>query len=439
MVYTFNPQPFIEGIEKINKSTAGMEKKMGNMVQSISKGVMSAVAKIGLIAGAFKGIQGIVKQIPEIGQAFEIAKNEIMKNLLWPLRQAVMPLLQKMLDWVRDNRGMFVKWGMTLVNIFNTVIKVGSEFFGLLSKIWNTISGLMGNIFGVTVKNMDQAVNILSFKLTAAIMLISTLIDSFVGAMKGIEAPVKNIISNIMDIAKSILKVITGTDDWSVGLNKIASAFGTLLKSATEIVSKFTEGVASVFKGFAEGFNKNGGLDAVFKPLKNILADIQSIMKTIFGSDTDIMKGLKVLGEFIGGVFVNGLIAAAAVLNTISYLAGNIVRSFALQDAMSKNDMKRVKELQAEGDAANIRQGQTMEQLGGAVGGLLGMKPERFAQLATGDTSTTNKNTTINLGGITVHAGDTITKDQAQELAEKIYAGLHVKIQSDLLIQGRLP
>ena len=133
--FTYNTSGFTNGIQQIAAGIANVTKRTVNMAKSVSKGVINAAAKIGLLKLAFHGVQAAIKKMPEIGKAFGIAKDIIMKNFLFPIRKAIFPLLQKFLDWVRDNRAMFVKWGQTLVTIFTVVSKAVGNVIELGKKL----------------------------------------------------------------------------------------------------------------------------------------------------------------------------------------------------------------------------------------------------------------------------------------------------------------
>ncbi len=171
VAFTFDPQPILKGVDKIQNKMSGMAsgfaKGASRMSKSISKGIMSAALKIGTLFLAFKGVQGILRKMPEVGQAFGIAKDIFLKNLLWPLRKEIMPLLQKMLNWVRDHRTLFIKWGQTLASIFKTVVVVVKEFIKILRRMWTSMSGVIKSIFGDSITSLEELINVMLFKIVA--------------------------------------------------------------------------------------------------------------------------------------------------------------------------------------------------------------------------------------------------------------------------------
>ena len=93
----------------IKEKITGLKKSSQSMASTFIGGLKSMAIRAGLVALAFKSIQGILNSMPEIGKTFGIAKDIFMKNLLWPLRKFILPYLQRLLDWVRTHRLMFVK------------------------------------------------------------------------------------------------------------------------------------------------------------------------------------------------------------------------------------------------------------------------------------------------------------------------------------------
>jgi len=118
---------FLKGLGEISKKLESLVGTTEKSTQKISKGVsISAMSFLKINAAlsfAKMGISKLMSNIPEIGQTFKIAGDVITRNFLWPLRQQLMPYLQKFLNWVRDHRAMFVRWGAVLVNVFQVVVQ----------------------------------------------------------------------------------------------------------------------------------------------------------------------------------------------------------------------------------------------------------------------------------------------------------------------------
>ena len=102
--FPFSIKGFTKQVEKMSDSVGKVEKKMDSfgktMTKSVAKGVTSVVAKIGLL---IKGFQSVMKNMPEIGQAFKIASSIMTKEFFFQIRQFIMPYLQKMHDWTHMN------------------------------------------------------------------------------------------------------------------------------------------------------------------------------------------------------------------------------------------------------------------------------------------------------------------------------------------------
>jgi hypothetical protein len=203
--FAFDPAPFVNGLNKVNGSIAETNKNTEHLAKKISQGMMSAVTKIGMVAGGFLGIKAIAARIPEIGMVFKTAGDIFFKNLLWPLRKELMPLLQKILNWVRDNRGQFVVWGQTIANIFRLVLTIGKEIFEVAKSVGKAFLDFINNVFGSQIKSFDELLNILTFKFSVIVQFIGGLLRSILQSemFKNIEDVLGKIIKFFAEIATS--------------------------------------------------------------------------------------------------------------------------------------------------------------------------------------------------------------------------------------------
>lgn len=118
VAFTFNPDPVLGAVKRIDDGFSKMAKGFGDssakMSNAVTAGILKAGAVVGALVGTFKGLGNVLKRMPEIGQVFGVAKDIFFKNFLFPIRKELLPLLQQLLDWVRDNRAMFVRWARRL-------------------------------------------------------------------------------------------------------------------------------------------------------------------------------------------------------------------------------------------------------------------------------------------------------------------------------------
>lgn len=179
--FTFNTKFFEQGIAKVSKGMQSLQTTANTVAKGITKGLTTMVVKIGSVVAAFKGLKGVLNQLPEIGKAFGIAKDTFLKNLLFPLRMQVLPLLQKMLDWVRDNRTTFVKWGVAITNVFRVIVSAAKRVIAAGQEIFEKISGIFKRLFGDQVKSWEEAWNILIFKLAVGAEFIGAIAQRVLG------------------------------------------------------------------------------------------------------------------------------------------------------------------------------------------------------------------------------------------------------------------
>lgn len=266
-IFTFDTRPFTDGIKKVSEGITSVQRKAGDMAKGISSGVVSAVKKIGTMVLAFKGVKAMIDQMPEIGQAFKIAKDVIMKNLLFPLRQAIFPLLQRFLNWVRDNRAMFVKWGQTLANIFQSVVSGVKMVIDLGKKLAWAFQGFIEKTFGIQIKSFNDLLNIITFKLAVTIEFLKALFS---------------------EIGKQFSKITEDGNSFQSILSGIVGLFGDIASFAIEIG-----------KSFWEGFGKRIG--GIKDALQGVVDAFKKLIENIFTSD-ERLKDWKAVFEFLGNV-----------------------------------------------------------------------------------------------------------------------------------------
>jgi hypothetical protein len=87
------------------------------------------------------------------------------------------PYLQKLLDWVRDSRAMFVRWGGGLVNIFRVVkqfiigvIDLAKQFGSGFMRVWE-------GTLGKTKKTWSDFFDILVFKIMGTIIFFQAFME----------------------------------------------------------------------------------------------------------------------------------------------------------------------------------------------------------------------------------------------------------------------
>ena len=164
--FPFDVKGFQKAVDQMSKSISSMETKLnkfgGTMQKSVSKGIMSATAKIGLLV---KGFKSVMKNMPEIGQAFKIAGDIMSKEFFFPIRQQIMPYLQKMLDWVRDHRTLFAKWGQAVADVLKIVIDVGKTLWNTLKDVVEILTNSLQKGLGTSFKSLDEFISVLQVKI----------------------------------------------------------------------------------------------------------------------------------------------------------------------------------------------------------------------------------------------------------------------------------
>ncbi len=295
--FTFDTTGFRNGLKQVASGIANVGRNTMNMAKNVSKGVINAAAKIGVLKLAFRGIQSAIKEMPEIGKTFTIAKDIIMKNFLFPVRKAIFPVLQKILDWVRDNRAMFVKWGQSLVTIFNVVSKAIGNVIDLGKRLLSAFGDFFNRTFGTQIKSFNDLLNIMSFKFAVVVQFISRLLEPLIGIIepliKTISTNLGKILKPVGSIAGHILDIATGLLGADGTSSSLLSTFDSILSVITD-VAKFA---LEMVDAFVEGLKPNIG--PIVKDVNNLFKEIKNVVDKLLGGE-ESLKNWKEVFKWIG-------------------------------------------------------------------------------------------------------------------------------------------
>ena len=255
----------VEKQAKVEKNYSGGAM---DMVSGLTKRVVG-------LAVAYFGLHAILSRLPEVGQTFSIAGDIMMRNFLWPLRQELMPYLQKILDWTRDHRAMFVRWGSVLVNVFRMVKGWVETLINSFKTMYNAFMKSWEGFFGKSKKTWMEWIHVFIFQMTVIVIAIQTLLaplfeklgklfgqlaiyvkgffEGFLIGIKDVMQPIGDLIS----LAGELFSSLTGGSDTVSFLYKAFSTLGdflgTSLISTLEFVVASLQAVFATVKGIAQG------------------------------------------------------------------------------------------------------------------------------------------------------------------------------------------
>lgn len=306
--FTFDTSFFDKGIKKVMGGFGQMETKASTVAKGVSRGLTAVVGKLGLLFAGFKSIKTALLDMPEVGQAFGIAKDVFLKNLLFPLRKEIFPLLQKMLDWVRDSRVMFVKWGANLANVFRAVVQGVKNIIGFIKRMSIVVAGFAEKIFGDRVKNINDIFNLVAFKVATVVQFVSILIDQIGGLFSGffsglgdVTGPLKGIIENLGEFLKIFTQVNDEGHSFKTVLIAIGELFGQIVGFIIQMTDKFLDGFVPA-------------ISQIMTPLTRIIEAWSDIRESIFGST----EALEKWGNLFEGL---GHIIGTGILKTFEFIA----------------------------------------------------------------------------------------------------------------------
>lgn len=308
--FPFDVKGFQKAVGQMSKSVSTMENKLNRfgstMQKSVSKGIMSATTKIGVLV---KGFKSIMKNVPEIGQAFKIASDIVNKEFFFPIRQQIMPYLQKMLDWVRDHRTLFAKWGQSVADVLKIVIDVGKTLYSTLKDVVGILTNSLQRGLGTSFKSLDEFISVLQVKIAFVTLLIGDAIKEMFNRM----SPTFEF---IVERGAEILKFFMSLASSWLSLNGNGSSLVTVLDKVYDVFDKIVHIVGNALAGFFEG---------LVKPLKNLMSPLDHITESflrllsVFGEDDNsgLRMVFKWLGNLVGGVLLVAFEEMAFAIDTV--------------------------------------------------------------------------------------------------------------------------
>lgn len=297
--FPFDVKGFKKAVDQMSESISSMETKLnkfgGTMQKSVSKGIMFAAAKIGLLV---KGFKSVMKNMPEIGQAFKIAGDIMSKEFFFPIRQQIMPYLQKMLDWVRDHRALFAKWGQAVADVLKTVIDVGKTLYNTFKDVVKILTNSLQKGLGTSFKSLDEFMSVLQVKIAFVTLLIGD-------AVKAMVEKIAPTFEYIVEKGSEILSFFASLASSWLSLNDNGDSLFTVLDKVYQVFDKIVHIIGDSLAGFFEG---------LIPPLKNLMTPIDNVadsflrLLNIFGEDDN--SGLKTAFKWLGNFVGNGLVIA---------------------------------------------------------------------------------------------------------------------------------
>lgn len=247
---TFDNKMFLKALDEVSQKMDSISKGSMKSAEKLSKGAsISAMSflKVNAVLGLVKsGISKIAANIPELGKTFSIAGDIITRNLLWPLRKQLVPYLQKFLNWVRDHRAMFVRWGAALANVFQVIVQGVKAAINIIKPFIDMIMKFVNKLFGGLGTSFDKTINMIIFKIAA----VGVFLEAFL-------API--------------------------------------IQKVTDAIYAMLNGMAEFFSGFASKLDFSG----IFDSIVEITGAIKDLIATLFGGE-DTMRSF---GEIVGTVF----------------------------------------------------------------------------------------------------------------------------------------
>ncbi len=269
VIFTYDAKPFIAAVDKMTKGMNQFVDNTNKKTDKMSNNIVGGLIKFSAIKGVFMGIVNTVnKFIPEIGQTFDMAKDIISRNLLWPLRKELIPLLQGVFDWVKKNRVMFAQWGTILVSVFKLIKTTFMSVYHIIEPILIQFKNFVKSVFGDSAKTMTDVINMIIFKMSVLIMSMQILLQPLFDTIGKV---IKEVLKDVEEFGKGFLEGFK----WALKDYKFKA-----LESLSNLLNKIGEVLGKInFEKIGEGFGKTlaGAIEILDEIVSTLLDDLTAL------------------------------------------------------------------------------------------------------------------------------------------------------------------
>lgn len=300
-----------KGAQKNTDQLSQSMNKMDAQNKSASKSGMlamgAAVALGNIMTQGFNKLMGKMgSAIPALGQTLDQAGTVIFNNLFKPLSDILMPLLQKLMNWVRDNRTGFVQLGSVISSAFKLLFSVVSTVFGIIKRIAEKFFSAVTGGAKASFKGVADFFNMLLLKISFIIQFVLMLVEPVIDMIADLFIWLgKNVIGPFFS------GFIDGMMEMFGPIDSLTDAFGEVWEALKTIGSWFS-GEGSIIADFFKFIGKISGAVLV-APLR--MAKEAVIL--LFNAFAMLVKGIDYLiknAKNIGPGILNGLSAAGAAI-----------------------------------------------------------------------------------------------------------------------------
>jgi phage-related protein len=273
-----------DDLDDINDKTKKNAKNQKDTEKNVNKVAFSFKNILGIatkLFGIFAILKTVMGAIPELGITFKIIGNIIQKNLLWPLRQLLIPWLQKIVDWAKNNRSLFVKIGTVIRNVFIAAGSIIKQTFDLLSKLVKSIQKSVGNLISISTKKLTEMINVTIFKIVGLFTIMKIKLEGLVGPLgKFIGEIIKLISKFIKSFTDSFLKAFQDLKIME-DVNSLFTDFKSLIELITPLLEKFSpviEKIAEILGTFV-----SISIKQTITGIKNLIQSLNAVIKLATG------------------------------------------------------------------------------------------------------------------------------------------------------------
>lgn len=357
--------PAIKKTQTETKAVGVQGQKTGFLMNA---SLTKLVAAWGLLKGGIASAKAALLGMPEIGRTFKIAGDIMLRNFLQPIRQTLLPLLNKVLTWVKDNRARFVEWGSLVLNVIEAVIGVVKQFIEVLKKVFESFTEVLEGTLGQFTQSFADTMRVIITKIAATFIFILILLEplfkvigkllafiviGFRGLFAGIGDNIKFVLGPLQDLIQALadmFETILGGKDGAMAFFEFMRRIGRIIAL---VFANVVNGIVAVVKwitkfieGFKEGFSAVEGIGDAFDELIDAFEDYIKTIKEVIFENEAIVSIFRFIGKVLGfviGLFIKLVVKVFTIyIKSITWLIKNLPKLIKLIGQGLKNAFKVV-------------------------------------------------------------------------------------------------
>ena len=295
--------------DPIEQNQAGVA-IFGTMWEDLGAEAVLSMTEVGDQFNELTDTMGQIKEVKydDVGSMFEALKRNV-EMLVLPLGNALMPILQQVIQFIMDN----------MPAIEGLISQIAPVITDLFSQLLPPLMQLMQSIMPVLFNLLQQIIPFVT-------QIVQTILPVLVQLMNTLLPPIMQIVQTLLPVLMQLIQpLLTLLQPIITLLTPIVNLFMTLLQPLMQLISTILPPLVSLFTSI---------IQTILPPLQSALTGVANVLGGVFSaafsSINNIISG--VISAFQGIInFVQNVFSGnwSAVWNSVVSIFSNIISGIA--------------------------------------------------------------------------------------------------------------